>query len=84
VKEKNHQVECAVCKKRFPISGIRPGRFVRPAVSTLISAAFPESSSEGSTCNQDLSHFRSQYVLNVLTEQKGQLTELEKEGMTIV
>jgi len=76
---KNHQIECQVCKKRFPVSEVTPARFVRPAVARLISDEHRDWASESYVCHDDLNRYRSQYVQNVLTDEKGELTALEHE-----
>ncbi len=75
----NAQVLCAVCHKHFPISEVTPARFVRPAVAALIAANHADWYSDCYICHNDLNHFRSEYVQNVLIQEKGELTALERE-----
>ncbi|GIX00972.1 MAG: hypothetical protein KatS3mg111_4304 [Pirellulaceae bacterium] len=72
-------VHCAICKKELPITDVTPARFVRPAVVSLIEASAPDWNAESFICHDDLNQFRSQYVQDVLTEEKGELTALEQE-----
>ncbi len=75
----NHQVACAACGQKFSISDVTPGRFVRPTMAASILADHPEWTADSYICHNDLNHYRSQYVQNVLTQEKGELTSLEHE-----
>ncbi|MEO2032578.1 MAG: hypothetical protein ABGZ35_10885 [Planctomycetaceae bacterium] len=72
-------VQCTVCQKECPIGDVTPARFVRPAVAALIVSDCPAWDIDSLVCQHDLSRFRSQYVQNVLTQEKGELTSLENE-----
>jgi uncharacterized membrane protein len=56
-----------------------PGDFVRPSITELIRKSHPEWSPTGYICSEDLNHFRGLYVQDVLTTEKGELTELDEE-----
>ncbi len=75
----NHKVTCVVCNKKFPIAEVTPGRFVRPAIGTSITSEHPEWTADSYICHNDLNHYRSQYVQDVLTQEKGELSSLETD-----
>lgn len=63
----------------WPDSKVYPASLVRAAIGELICAEHPEWTAESMICHDDLNHFRSVYVQNVLTQEKGELTHLEQE-----
>lgn len=76
----NHrQTTCSVCGKSFSISDLTPGRFVRPLVADQIIAEHPEWNFDSYICSSDLNHYRSLYVQNVLEQERGELSSLEKD-----
>lgn len=74
-----HQVRCDVCGKNFPMSRVYPASFVRAGIDDLITAEHPTWSPESFICHDDLNHFRSVYVQSVLTQEKGELSQLEQD-----
>ncbi|APZ91079.1 DUF1003 domain-containing protein [Fuerstiella marisgermanici] len=72
-------VQCEVCQKEFPIGEVTPAKFVRPAVASLIEKECPNWNADSVVCHDDANRFRSQYVQSVLTEEKGELTSLERD-----
>jgi uncharacterized membrane protein len=75
----NHTRKCTVCGKLFSISDLTPGRFVRPLIADRIFADHPDWNPESYICHSDLGHYRSQYVENVLEQERGELSNLEHE-----
>lgn len=74
-----HTRKCTVCGKFFSISDLTPGRFVRPLIADRIFADHPDWNPESYICHSDLGHYRSQYVENVLEQERGELSNLEHE-----
>lgn len=70
---------CAVCGKTFAMTDLIPGRFLRPAMATLIVRDHPAFTVESYVCRDDLNRYRSEYVQDLLVEEKGELTNLERE-----
>jgi len=70
---------CAVCGQSFRTKDLVAGALVRKAVVNLIIGDHPEWSDESFICQEDLAHYRSQYVHSLLESEKGELTELEDE-----
>jgi uncharacterized membrane protein len=75
----NHTRKCTVCGKLFSISDLTPGRFVRPLIADRIFADHSDWNPESYICHSDLGHYRSQYVENVLEQERGELSNLEHE-----
>jgi uncharacterized membrane protein len=69
---------CQICGSN-QISSLRPGIFVRPAISELIQKEIGSWSEDGWICVDDLERFRHKYVQSLLESEKGELTTLEKE-----
>ncbi|WDQ16755.1 DUF1003 domain-containing protein [Rhodopirellula sp. P2] len=74
-----HKINCAVCGKPFSLSDLTPGRFVRPLVAERIAADCPQWNADAYICQTDINHYRSLYVQNVLEQERGELTTLEKD-----
>ncbi len=73
------RLTCAVCGKRFQLGEVTPARFARPLVVQRIEADHPQWNVDSHICHHDLNHYRSLYVQNVLEQERGELTSLEKE-----
>jgi hypothetical protein len=56
---------------------LRPAVVVRPAVAELIAESTGRWDARGWICEDDLRKFRHLYVEKLLTEEKGELTQLE-------
>ena len=77
---KNHpKINCTVCGKPFSLSDLTPGRFVRPSVAERIAGDCPTWNNDAYICQTDINHYRSLYVQNVLEQERGELTTLEKD-----
>ena len=75
----NHKTICSVCGKAFAMSNLTPGRFVRPLMFDRILAEHPGWNADAYICHDDLNHYRSLYVQNVLEQERGELSTLERE-----
>lgn len=73
------QKKCSVCQREFGLHELTPAQFVRPSIAGLIAKARPDWNSESWICFDDLNHYRSQYIEQVLFDEKGELTSLEQE-----
>ena len=58
-----------------------PGAFVRNSVVELIRKKYPDWSSDGFICLDDLNYFRTEYVKDMLEADKGELSALEEQVM---
>lgn len=70
---------CQVCGKKFPAKNLLRANIVRPSVVKIIEKNHPGWIPDGFICENDLNHFRSEYVYSLVEEEKGELSNLEKE-----
>jgi uncharacterized membrane protein len=80
-KEQNETVICQICKEEKDSGDVMPAEMVRGAIVDLIRKKYPNWSPKGFICLSDLRSFRSEYVQNILEEEKGELSTLEMEVM---
>ena len=70
---------CNICGKTKARSLMMPSVLVRSAVTEQIKISYPDWKPEGYICLTDLNRFRMQYIQNLLTSEKGELTTLDHE-----
>jgi uncharacterized membrane protein len=70
---------CAVCHKEKPARDIMCIDVVRPSVIERIRTEKVDLPTEGFICRSCLDRFRSDYVAEMLTRERGELTTLEKD-----
>jgi len=70
-------MECPFCGKIKPIDNFRSAEMIHTPVQKLIKEKHPDWDSGHMICQSCLSRFRSEYVEDVLEEQRGELTALE-------
>jgi uncharacterized membrane protein len=58
---------------------LRPGIIVRPVVAELIKRDYGAWDEQAWICSEDLQKYRRKYVENLLIEETGELTEIERE-----
>lgn len=73
-----HAHACQICGEKRP-SELRRAIVVRPVVSKIIREKTGSWDENGWICLNDLQQFQHLYVESLLEEEKGELTELEKE-----
>jgi uncharacterized membrane protein len=70
---------CAVCGREMPSRETVRLDVVRPAIIERIRQENPDLTADGFICRADLDRFRSSYVSQLLTRERGELTRLEHE-----
>ena len=70
---------CEVCGKEFEPQYLFPLELVRPNILKLIRENNEGLSSSGVICTNDLNHYRSQYIENILKYEKKDIEVLEKK-----
>lgn len=80
-KRSHTTIVCQICKKQKALSEVLPGSLVRDSVAEFIRTQHPGWSSSGFICLDDLNHFRTEYVRNILAADRGELSTLEEEVM---
>jgi uncharacterized membrane protein len=78
-KKQQETVTCQICKKQKKLSEVRPAALIREPVVEMIRRKYPDWSSDGFICVSDLNHFREQYVNDILTKGKGEVSVLEEQ-----
>ena len=68
---------CQVCNQAK--AAMVPAALLRPKILAEIEKAYPGFSTQGYICADDMNRFRFQYVQNLLTSEKGELTALDQE-----
>ncbi len=70
---------CLVCRKSFPHSQLVAAATVRASIAELIRSDHPDWSVTAVICGADLNVYRSRYVHELLSSEKGELSSLERE-----
>lgn len=70
---------CQICGRDESKTEIVSALVVRPAVAELIKNSFPEWNAKGFICRNDLRKFRNDYLFKIMEDEKGELTNLEKD-----
>jgi len=70
---------CTVCGREVPARESVRLDVIRPAIIERIRHEKPDLPAEGFICRGDLDRFRSTYVSQLLTRERGELTRLEQE-----
>jgi len=77
--KKSIKHRCQICGRSSDKVELVVAGLVRPVVSDLIKESFAEWNSAGFICLDDLNRYRNQYVRTLIEQEKGELSELEKE-----
>jgi len=73
------QHPCTLCGKSFAHRDLILAAMVSEGVAREIRHDFPTWSQEGYVCRDDLSRYRTRHIQSLLSREKGELTELDKE-----
>ena len=73
---------CAILNREFPPEELIPLSAVRPKVVTLIRKSYPDLADTSVVSTAALAPFRAAYVRNVLEEDIGELSSLERDVVT--
>lgn len=73
------QGTCHICSKSFAHTRLQPWIAVRSGVSAMIADASPGWAEDRFICHDDLARFRRLYVEQMLEQERGELTELDRE-----
>ena len=79
IRKKIHPVYCALCHRRATTAEISPGSLHGAAFTDFIQSEVPSWSAELPICHRCLNRFRAHFIAHIITQQKGELTQLEKE-----
>ena len=70
---------CRLCGRHADAVQLIPADIIRPAVAETIKKSCPDWSTDGFICVDDLNRYRYEYVSSLVEDEKGELTDLEKE-----
>jgi uncharacterized membrane protein len=76
---KQSRQPCCVCGRELPTREIVRLDVVRPKIIERIREEKPDLPAHGFVCRSDLDRFRSRYVSELLTRERGELTQLEQD-----
>ena len=71
--------KCQICNRDDSQVEIISSVVVRPAVEELIKKSYPNWDDEGYICRDDLNKFRNKYLVEIVKDEKGDITKLEKD-----
>lgn len=75
----SRQIPCECCKKTFDLSRLHPITLIRDGVWNLMKAENPDAVRNGYVCLADHQKYKFGYLQEVIREDKGELSDLEKE-----
>src|SRR5262249_15851926 len=78
-KTRSSRQTCCVCSREVPTREIGRLDVVRPKIIERIREDKPDLPAHGFICRSDLDRFRSSYVSQLLTRERGELTQLEQD-----
>jgi uncharacterized membrane protein len=78
-KVQQREVVCQVCKEHKRMSEVLTAELVRGPIVEKIVADHPDWSPQGFICTADLNRYRAEYVRDVITADKGELSALEEQ-----
>jgi len=73
------RVRCEICGKSRRLDEVMPLELVRPSVADVIRTEHPGLPSSGFVCDDDLDHYRAEYIEGVLETEMGELSKLEQD-----
>jgi uncharacterized membrane protein len=73
------EVKCSVCGKMFPEEKTISGYGIHHEIEDMIRKDHPGWNDSGFICEEDFDKYRRNYVLNLVTEERGKIEKLEEE-----
>ena len=68
---------CQICGKDESQTEVVPSIIVRPSVVSIIKPDHPEWDTNGFICREDLQKYRKEYLLKLISDEKGEVSNLE-------
>jgi len=75
----SHKPICQICHLEKNLSELVPAASIRKSVAETIQAENPAWSADGYICLADLNHYRTEHIQEILTRERGELSDLEEE-----
>lgn len=76
---KTSNVYCQISKKLIPLDEAKAGFSIRPSILELIMKRCPEFSEDEYISEDELEKFKAEHVKSLLKDDKGQISEIEKQ-----
>lgn len=73
------RVRCEICGKARKLDEVMPLELVRPSVADIIRKEHPGLPPSGFICDDDLDHYRAEYIEDALEAEVGELSKLEQD-----
>jgi uncharacterized membrane protein len=70
---------CYISKKKFPLTELYKGRFLRKEIYDLIKADFPEFNEHEQISIESLNEYRKKYMATLLKQENAEISEMEKQ-----
>jgi len=70
---------CAICKVRKNQAQLIPFSSICPSVASVIFKEHPDCEKTGYICLDDLNHYRMEHIQELLTAERGELSEIESD-----
>lgn len=71
--------KCQICGRDQTGTEILPSVIIRPTVMELIKEDYPNWDMKGFVCEDDLQKYRKKYLFKIVKDEKGELSDLEKD-----
>jgi uncharacterized membrane protein len=78
-KKASPNLVCTVCGREVHAADATPGDLVRPAIAEAIRRDHPDWTPSGPVCLDDLNHYRTMQVQEMMLADRGELSALEEE-----
>jgi uncharacterized membrane protein len=78
------RVRCQICGAEKDADDALPAELVRDSIVRLIESRHPHWSSEGYICLADLNQYRDHYVAQIVEQEAGEISALEREVLEAV
>jgi len=76
---KKNPYKCQICGKFLPLKQLFPASLVRNSILENILKKYPNWDSSKYICGKDLDKFRAEYIEQLIKEEQGALSKLDKE-----
>ena len=70
---------CQICHQEKYFAEMVPAQSINASIATVIRNEHPDWSPDGYICLTDLNHYRTAHIKDILTLERGELSDLEKE-----
>lgn len=76
---KNEKITCSLCNKTFSDDLVISGYGIHKEIKLLIREEYPEWNDQCYICKNDFNRLRRKYIINLVTEERGNIKRIEQE-----